>query len=157
MLERGEITREQVVVGRFRMFFEKIGIKHFTVYAFSTENWKRPQEEIDAIFSLLEKYLHEAIDDLHHDNIVLSFWGDLSPLSPKLRALIDESAELSAKNNGMHVNICLNYGGRAEITRAVREIAEKCADGTMKPSDISDADIENFSQISSNIFLSGFV
>ena len=104
---------------------------------------KRPKEEVDGIFSLLEKYLYEAINDLKDDNIVLSFWGDISPLSPKLIELIEETNELSKKNNGMHVNICLNYGGRAEITRAVKSIASDCAAGVLNPDDISDEVIEN--------------
>ena len=131
---------------RFRSaakYLQKLGVEHFTVYAFSTENWKRPKEEVDGIFSLLEKYLYEAINDLKDDNIVLSFWGDISPLSPKLIELIEETNELSKKNNGMHVNICLNYGGRAEITRAVKSIARDCAAGVLNPDDISDEVIEN--------------
>ena len=131
---------------RFRSaakYLQKLGVEHFTVYAFSTENWKRPKEEVDGIFSLLEKYLYEAINDLKDDNIVLSFWGDISPLSPKLIELIEETNELSKKNNGMHVNICLNYGGRAEITRAVKSIASDCAAGVLNPDDISDEVIEN--------------
>ena len=131
---------------RFRSaakYLQKLGVEHFTVYAFSTENWKRPKEEVDGIFSLLEKYLYEAINDLRENNIVLSFWGDLSPLSPKLVELIEETNELSKHNNGMHVNICLNYGGRAEITRAVRSVAEDCAAGLLDVDDINDQVIES--------------
>ncbi len=131
---------------RFRSaakYLQKLGVEHFTVYAFSTENWKRPKEEVDGIFSLLEKYLYEAVNDLREDNIVLSFWGDLSPLSPKLVELIEETNELSKRNNGMHVNICLNYGGRAELTRAVRSIAEDCASGVLEVDDINEQVIES--------------
>ena len=131
---------------RFRSaakYLQKLGVEHFTVYAFSTENWKRPKEEFDGIFSLLEKYLYEAINDLRENNIVLSFWGDLSPLSPKLVELIEETNELSKRNNGMHVNICLNYGGRAELTRAVRSIAEDCASGVLEVDDINEQVIES--------------
>ena len=131
---------------RFRSaakYLQKLGVEHFTVYAFSTENWKRPKEEVDGIFSLLEKYLYEAINDLRENNIVLSFWGDLSPLSPKLVELIEETNELSKRNNGMHVNICLNYGGRAELTRAVRSIAEDCASGMLEVDDINEQVIES--------------
>ena len=131
---------------RFRSaakYLQKLGVEHFTVYAFSTENWKRPKEEVDGIFSLLEKYLYEAINDLREDNIVLSFWGDLSPLNPKLVELIEETNELSKRNNGMHVNICLNYGGRAELTRAVRSIADDCASGKLDVYDINEQVIES--------------
>ena len=131
---------------RFRSaakYLQKLGVEYFTVYAFSTENWKRPKEEVDGIFSLLEKYLYEAINDLREDNIVLSFWGDLSPLNPKLVELIEETNELSKRNNGMHVNICLNYGGRAELTRAVRSIADDCASGKLDVYDINEQVIES--------------
>jgi len=131
---------------RFRSaakYLQKLGVVHFSVYAFSTENWKRPEDEVSGIFSLLEKYLYEAIDDLKDDNIVLSFWGDLSPLSPKLVELIEQTDRLSAKNDGMHVNICLNYGGRAEIVRAVRSVAEDCASGAIDVSDIDDKLIDS--------------
>ncbi len=126
---------------RFRSaakYLQKLGIESFTVYAFSTENWKRPKEEVDGIFALLEKYLYEAIEDLSSNNIVLSFWGDLSPLSPKLLELIEKTGELSSKNNGMKVNICLNYGGRAEIVKAAKSIAVDCKDGTLQIDDISE-------------------
>ena len=96
---------------RFRSaakYLQNIGGEYFTVYAFSTENWKRPQEEVDGIFALLEKYLYDAINDLRESNIVLSFWGDLSRLSPKLQSLIEETDKLSSQNNGMKVNVCLN-------------------------------------------------
>ena len=131
---------------RFRSaakYLQKLGVGYFTVYAFSTENWKRPKEEVEGIFSLLEKYLYEAISDLKNDNIVLSFWGDLSPLSPKLIELIEETRELSKKNNGMHVNICFNYGGRAEITHALKSIAEDCASGKLDVAEITDELLES--------------
>ena len=131
---------------RFRSaakYLQKLGVEYFTVYAFSTENWKRPKEEVDGIFSLLEKYLYEAINDLKDDNIVLNFWGDLSPLSPKLIKLIEETNQLSKQNNGMHVNICLNYGGRAEIRNAVQSIAADCASGVLNVEDIDDTLIES--------------
>ncbi len=132
---------------RFRSvakYLQKIGIKNFTVYAFSTENWKRPQDEVNAIFDLLEKYLYECIDDLKSDNIVLRFWGDLSPLSPKLKKLIEETDSLSKKNDGMHVNVCLNYGGRAEILNAARRLADDRAAGKISAEDIDENMFEKY-------------
>lgn len=131
---------------RFRSaakYLQNIGVEYFTVYAFSTENWKRPQEEVDGIFALLEKYLYDAINDLRESNIVLSFWGDLSRLSPKLQSLIEETDKLSSQNNGMKVNVCLNYGGRAEIIRAVQSIAGDCASGKINITDINESVIED--------------
>ncbi len=102
-------------------YLKDIGVKYMTVYAFSTENWKRSQEEVSAIMGLLENYLYEAMEKMEKDNINLTFFGDLSPLSPKLRELIHRTNEISARINGFKVNVCLNYGGRDEIVRAARD------------------------------------
>lgn len=116
----------------------EMGVEHMSVYAFSTENWKRPPEEVAEIMALLEKYLVKSIDELTQNNIQLDFWGELSVLSPKLQELIAKTREISKKCTGMHVNICLNYGGRDEITRAARVLAQKCADGEMSPQAINE-------------------
>ena len=101
-----------------------LGVKYFTVYAFSTENWKRPQEEVGAIMGLLDRYLHKAIREMAQKNIRLRFFGDLSPLSDSLKTLIAETDSISAHTSGMQVNVCLNYGGRDELTRAARQLAQ---------------------------------
>ena len=120
-----------------------LGVEYFTVYAFSTENWKRPREEVAEIMTLLEKYLHKAIREMRQRNIRLRFFGDLEPLSPALRALIDETNEISRTTTGMLVNVCLNYGGRAEITRAARILAQRCKDGELDPGDITEEMLES--------------
>ena len=117
----------------------ELGVRHMTVYAFSTENWKRPLEEVSAIMGLLEKYLRRSIRELVENNIQLDFWGDLSPLSPKLRKLIDQTDELSKQCTGMQVHVCLNYGGRDEILRAARRFATDCAAGKRRPEELDDA------------------
>ena len=101
-----------------------IGLKNLTVYAFSTENWKRPQEEVDAIMSLLGDYLREAIDSMEREQIRVKFFGDLSVLKPELRALAEKTNALSDTIDGVQANLCLNYGGRDEILRAARACAE---------------------------------
>ena len=111
---------------RAARYCQKIGVEYLTVYAFSTENWKRPQEEVDGIMRLLDRYLKEALRDLEKEKIRLQFFGDLSPLTPKLRALCEDCMERSAQYTGGQVNICLNYGGRDEIVRAAKKWA---ADG----------------------------
>ena len=93
------------------------------VYAFSTENWKRPKDEVDGIMHLLEQYLHECIDTMEKDGNRLHFLGDLSVLTPELRELIDETNEISSRIEGFQANVCLNYGGRDEIVRAVNRFA----------------------------------
>lgn len=120
-------------------YLSDLGIEYFTVYAFSTENWKRPPEEVQEILRLLEKYLHKAIREMREKNIRLQFFGDLTPFSPELRALIDETNAISRTTTGMLVSVCLNYGGRAELVRAARLLAEQCAAGTLRSEEIDEA------------------
>ena len=104
-----------------------IGIRYLTVYAFSTENWKRPAEEVSAIMGLLKKYLLEAIEDMEKEKVRIRIFGDLSPFTPQLRDMCRACMERSAVYTGAQVNICLNYGGRDEIVRAAeRWAAEGC-------------------------------
>lgn len=119
-------------------YLSDLGIEYFTVYAFSTENWKRPPEEVQEILRLLEKYLHKAIREMREKNIRLQFFGDLTPFSPELRALIDETNAISRTTTGMLVSVCLNYGGRAELVRAARLLAEQCVAGMLSPEDIDE-------------------
>ena len=109
-------------------YCKDIGVKYLTVYAFSTENWKRSEDEINAIMGLLKQYLFEAIEKMEKDQIRLRFLGDLSRLSPELQELARETAQISSRYTGFQANICLNYGGRDEIVRAAREYARRCAD-----------------------------
>lgn len=109
---------------RIATYCKDIGIEFLTVYAFSTENWKRPKEEVDAIMALLEKYMIEAIEKMERDRVRMKFFGDTSVLSERLRTLIAETEEISKRFEGVQVNICLNYGGRDEILRAARAYAE---------------------------------
>ena len=108
---------------RVATYCKDIGIEYLTVYAFSTENWKRPQEEIDTIMGLLDKYLHEALEKMERDRVRMKFFGDTSVLSPELKALIARTEELSRTFEGVQVNICINYGGRDEILRAASRYA----------------------------------
>jgi len=108
---------------RVATYCKDIGIEYLTVYAFSTENWKRSADEIAVIMELLEKYLHEAIAKMERDKVKMKFLGDTTVLSPKLQALIAETEELSKKFDGVQVNICLNYGSRDEILRAAKKYA----------------------------------
>ncbi len=125
-------------------YCKDLGIEYLTVYAFSTENWKRPQGEVDAIMGLLDQYLHESIETMARDNIRLRFLGDVSVLSPKLRALIDETDELTRHITGFQANICLNYGGRDEIVRAARRFARECAEGKRSPDELTEAEFPKY-------------
>ncbi len=119
-------------------YAKSIGLKYLTVYAFSTENWKRSEEEVDAIMKLLEKYLREAIADMDKNRVRFCFFGDLTRLSPELREEARIAAERSRKYEGVQVNFCLNYGGRAEVVRAARQFARDCVDGKCKPEDLTE-------------------
>lgn len=109
---------------RIATYCKDIGIDYLTVYAFSTENWKRPREEVDAIMGLLGKYLREAVDTMERDHIRLKILGDPEILPQNLRDLIDETADISTHYEGFQANVCLNYGGRDEIVRAALRFAE---------------------------------
>lgn len=111
-------------------YCKEIGLEYLTVYAFSTENWKRPQNEVDTIMELLEKYLFEAIERMERDRVKMEFFGDVSVLSPKLQGLIEHTREISKGYDGCQVNICLNYGGRDEIIRGIVKYAEEYKQGT---------------------------
>lgn len=114
-----------------------IGIKHLTVYAFSTENWRRPQEEVDALMKLFEEYLNEALRDFKDDTIVVKFLGDRTAFSPKLQALINENEEESKDRDGMVLNIAMNYGGRDELVTATKIIAQQVKAGELSVDDIN--------------------
>ena len=110
-------------------YCKNIGVKYLTVYAFSTENWSRPEDEVKAIMKLLDKYLHEAIQTMERDNIKMKILGDVSRLSDELKAEIAETNEISSRYEGFQANICLNYGGRDEIIKAAQHYAEDCIAG----------------------------
>ncbi len=114
---------------RITRYCRDVGVRHFTVYAFSTENWKRSQDEVTALMGLLEKYLREAIATMEEEHTRLFVMGDLSRLSPALRALSEEALETATRGEGMQANVCFNYGGRDEIVRAARKYAEDYAAG----------------------------
>ena len=100
-----------------------IGMDYLTVYAFSTENWKRPEDEVSGIMGLLDKYLREAIRDMEKKHMKMKVLGDTSMLSPKLQELVKKTEDVAAGVEGFQANICLNYGGRAEIVRAAEQYA----------------------------------
>lgn len=116
-----------------------LGIKYLTVYAFSTENWKRPKDEVDALMKLLDRYLKNCIERSSRNNMRVRVLGDISTLSQKLQDKIIELEAKSKNNTGLNFQVALNYGGRDEMLRAVRKCAEECAGGRIKPADIDEA------------------
>ena len=120
-----------------------IGIKYLTVYAFSTENWKRPSDEVSALMSHFKSYLNEALTDFKDDSIVVKFIGDKTGFNSELQELIRENEEESANRDGMVLNIAMNYGSRAEITMAVKKIAEKVKSGELSVEDITEQTVSD--------------
>ena len=126
------------VFRKIARYCSNIGIRYLTVYAFSTENWKRPKDEVDALMRLFKDYLEEAIRDFKDDSIILRFIGDRSAFSPELIALMEENEIESKDRDGMVLNIAMNYGGRAELITAMRQMAREAADGTLDPDSIDE-------------------
>ena len=114
-----------------------LGVKYLTVYAFSTENWKRSEEEVSGIMRLLGKYLEEAMRDMEKNRVRVCFFGDLSRLSPALRKRCLEAQSRSCEYD-VQVNICLNYGGRLEIVQAAQEFAKDVACGKRQPEELTE-------------------
>ncbi|MDR1564257.1 MAG: di-trans,poly-cis-decaprenylcistransferase [Oscillospiraceae bacterium] len=119
-------------------YCNSIGIKYLTVYAFSTENWRRPVEEVNALMKLFREYLEEALRDFREENIRTRFIGDVTAFSPDLQALIKETEELSSDKTGLTLNIAMNYGGRTELCRAVNQLIAS-GKNEVKEQDISNA------------------
>lgn len=122
---------------RIANYCRTLGVEYLTVYAFSTENWKRSQEEVGGIMLLLRRYLEEAIRDMTKNRVRFRFFGDLSKLSPQLQKLCYDAENQSAEYD-VQVNFCLNYGGRDEIVRAARVFAAEVAEGKRKPEELTE-------------------
>lgn len=121
-----------------------MGIEYLTMYAFSTENWARPQEEVDALMKLLHSYLKDCIKTSKKNNMQVRVIGDITKLERQLQDKIMELEEVSSHNTGLHFQVALNYGSRDEITRAFRTMARDVADGKLEPGDISEDRIAGY-------------
>lgn len=119
-------------------YCKKIGIKYITFYAFSTENWSRPKEEVDAIMALFSQYLEEA-DNFAEDKTRLIFLGDKTPFSPKMRERMIELEKASENFDEMTLALAINYGGRDDIVHSVKRIAELVESGDIRSSDIDES------------------
>ena len=121
-----------------------IGIKYLTVYAFSTENWKRPEDEVKSLMKLFKSYLEEALADFKDDSIVVKFIGDKSQFDEELRNLMVENEESSKDRDGMVLNIAMNYGSRDEIVRAVKNICADVQSGVVSTDNINEQLISDY-------------
>ncbi|MCR5532070.1 MAG: isoprenyl transferase [Lachnospiraceae bacterium] len=115
-----------------------LGIEYLTIYAFSTENWARPKDEVDALMNLLRKYMKDSIERSSKNNMRVRVIGDISALDQDLQDSIRKLEEVSASNTGLKFQVAINYGGRDEILRAVRKVAEGVQEGTIEPDKINE-------------------
>lgn len=121
-----------------------MGVEHITVYAFSTENWSRAEEEVSGIMGILREYINKYFKEYADSDFRVDSIGDLSALSPDLQKDINNLKEASKNKKGIHLTIAMNYGGRDEITRAVKKIAQDIKDNKLKPEDITQELISNY-------------
>jgi len=117
---------------------KKLGCKVLTVYAFSTENWTRPTEEVDFLINLFSEVLRNEIEEIHEESTKIKFIGDLNPFPETLKKIISSSESLTKNNNKFLLNVCVNYGGRQEIVKVARELALKSSSGEIKPTEINE-------------------
>ncbi len=115
-----------------------LGIKYLTVYAFSTENWKRSKEEVDGIFKLLIQYVDSELAELNENNVKVCILGDYKELPEKAVERLEKSLSTTEKNDGMQFNIALNYGSRSEMVRSVRAIGEEIKAGRFLPEEVDE-------------------
>ena len=121
-----------------------LGIAYLTLYAFSSENWKRPPSEVDDLMALLRHYLRREISELHGNNVRVRFIGDRNPLAQDIKSLIDEAESKTSTNTGLTLTIAINYGSHNEILSACRNIAEAVADGSLLPGSITEEVFERY-------------
>ena len=114
------------------------GIKYLTVYAFSTENWNRKPEEVDFLMNLLGNTIKNELKELNENGVVISFLGDLTKLNPKLQEILYHAIDVTKDNKGVHLQIAFNYGSRAEIVHAIKNISEKIKTGELDVDEISE-------------------
>jgi len=116
-------------------------IAELTIFAFSSENWNRPTQEVNRLMDLFMKALDKETNDLHENGIKLAFIGDLSAFSPEMQNSIELATAQTRNNQRMRLNVAVNYGGRWDITQAARSLAAACSRGEMNPADISESDL----------------
>lgn len=122
----------------------RMGIKYLTVYAFSTENWNRPQDEVDALMNLLRRYMKTCLTTAAKNDMKVRVIGDITRLDADIQKRILELEEATKDNGGLNFQIAINYGSRDEIIRAVRKLAEDCVEGKAKTEEITEAFLERY-------------
>lgn len=121
----------------------EIGIKHLTLYTFSTENWQRPKAEVSALMTLLLKTINKEVKELHKNNVKFTVIGDLETLPGSTRKGLQDGIELTQDNGGLNLCLALNYGSRQEMIDAIQSLASKVQSGEMEPEEINEAIFSN--------------
>ncbi|MDD9745610.1 MULTISPECIES: isoprenyl transferase [Marinovum] len=122
----------------------EFGVKYVTIFAFSTENWKRTQTEVAGLMSLFRRYIHKEMEAFRRDNVQVRFIGDRVRLDAKLRALMDEAEETTRECTGTNLTIALNYGGRDEVARATKRLARDVRDGKLDPESVDEETLPRY-------------
>ena len=123
---------------------QRLGVKYITLYAFSTENWKRPKEEVGALMKLLVQYFRSELNELHENGVVVNTIGNISKLPKECIKEIEIAKEKTKNNTGIVMNLALNYGGRDEIVRAVKSLVKDAVEGKILPEEIDEKSIERY-------------
>ena len=125
-------------------YMKELGVKYVTVYAFSTENWNRPQDEVDALMKLLRNYMKTCLKTAEKNRMRVRVIGDKTGLDEDIRTRIKELEEASKNNDGLNFQIAINYGSRDEMVRAIRKLAKDCIDGKVNPEEIEEQTFEQY-------------
>lgn len=120
----------------------ELGIEYLTLFSFSSENWSRPRDEIDALMGLIKRFIRQELAELHENNVHVQVIGTLDGVDPEIAAMIEETHLLTAANTGLHLTVAFNYGARDEIARAARRLAAEVASGKLRPEDIDTRALE---------------
>lgn len=116
----------------------RYGVEYLTVFSFSSENWRRPKDEVDFIFKLLRRFVDSDLQELHEANVKIRILGSRDDLDNGLRKTISRVEEKTRNNTGLNLNVAFNYGGKSELTRAVKSMVQKCAAGELSPDDVNE-------------------
>lgn len=123
---------------------DRLGIEALTLFAFSTENWTRPESELSVLWTILKKYLKREIEELDRNNVRLRIYGEIERLAPDVRHVVDGAVKRLSKNTGMQLGFAISYGARREIARAAQLFADDCVRGIRKPGDLTEDLLESY-------------
>ncbi|MGB4589310.1 MAG: isoprenyl transferase [Clostridiaceae bacterium] len=123
---------------------DRLGVKHLTLYAFSTENWKRPKEEVSALMSLLVEYLRKELDELHKSNVIVNYLGNIDRLPQLAQDELNHAKEKTRNNTGVEMNLALNYGGREEIIHGVKDVFKDIQEGRITLDELTEESFKDY-------------